>query len=53
LIRIVEKIPSEEIEKDFGIRSPNGTNITVEWFLQYEIDDEGRHLRQIQEWMRK
>jgi hypothetical protein len=53
LIRRVEKIPSEEIEKDFGIRSPNGTNITVEWFLQYEIDDEGRHLRQIQEWMRK
>ncbi len=51
LIENVQAIPEEDIEKDFGIRSPDGTNITVEWFLQFEIEDEGRHYQQIQEWL--
>lgn len=51
LVDFVRTVPEDEIEKDFGIRSPDGTNITVEWFLQFEIDDEGRHYQQIQEWL--
>jgi len=49
LIEFVRTIPAEDIEKDFGIRSSDGTNITVEWFLQFEIDDEGRHYQQIRD----
>ena len=51
LIDFIRTVPSDDIEKDFGIRSPKGKNITVEWFLQFEIDDEGRHYRQIQDWL--
>jgi hypothetical protein len=51
LIDFLAEIPAEDIEKDFGIRSPDGTHITAEWWLQYEIDDEGRHLKQIQDWI--
>jgi uncharacterized damage-inducible protein DinB len=52
LIEFVQSIPAEDIQKDFGIRSPSGTNITVEGFLQFEIDDEGRHYQQIQDWLK-
>lgn len=52
LIERVGTVPAEDIEKDFGLRSPNGTNVTVEWFLQAEIDDEGKHYQQIQEWLK-
>jgi hypothetical protein len=52
LIEFVRTIPPEDVEKDFGIRSPQGANITVEWFLQFEIDDEGRHYEQIQTWLK-
>ncbi len=52
LIEIVQTIPAEDIEKDFGIRSPDGTNITVESVLQFEIEDEGRHYQQIQDWLK-
>jgi len=51
LIEFVSQIPAEDIGKDFGIRSPDGTNINPEWWLQYEIDDEGRHLQQIKDWL--
>jgi len=51
LIEFIETIPPDEIEKDFGVRAPNGKNITVESVLQFEIDDEGRHLQQILEWL--
>lgn len=51
LIKMVQAVPDEDIEKDFGIRSTNGTNITVAWFIQFEIDDEGRHYRQIRDWL--
>lgn len=51
LLQFVEKIPTDEIEKDFGVRAPDGSNITVEEVLQFEIDDEGRHLQQILEWL--
>jgi len=52
LIERVETVPAEDIEKDFGLRSPNGTNVTIEWFLQFEIEDEGRHYQQIQDWLK-
>jgi hypothetical protein len=52
LIEYIRKIPSIDIERDFGIRSPDGTNITAEWFLQFEIEDEGRHYDQIIEWLK-
>ena len=51
LIQFIEKIPTDEIEKDFGVRAPDDSNITVEAVLQFEIDDEGRHLQQILEWL--
>ena len=53
LIEFIETIPHDEIEMDFGVRAPNGENITVESVLQFEIDDEGRHLQQILEWLEK
>ena len=52
LVEHVQTIPADDIEKDFGIRSPDETNITVEWFLQFEIEDEGRHYGQIREWLK-
>jgi hypothetical protein len=52
LIEIVRAIPAEDVEKDFGIRSPSGTNVTVELFLQFEIEDEGRHYQQIRDWLK-
>jgi hypothetical protein len=51
LIELVRTIPVEEIERDFGVRSPGGVNVTVEWFLQFEIDDEDRHYQQIHDWL--
>ena len=51
LLDFVSTIPAQEIEQDFGIRSPRGANITVEWFLQFEVDDEGQHYQQIKDWM--
>jgi hypothetical protein len=52
LIEIVRAIPAEDVEKYFGIRSPSGTNVTVELFLQFEIEDEGRHYQQIRDWLK-
>jgi uncharacterized damage-inducible protein DinB len=51
LIEFVRAVPAEDIDKDYGIRSPGGRNITVERFLQFEIEDEGRHEQQIHEWL--
>jgi uncharacterized damage-inducible protein DinB len=51
LVKFVRTLPAEDIVKDFGVRSPDGRNITVEWFLQFEIDDEGRHYQQIRDWL--
>jgi hypothetical protein len=51
LIKFIERIPTDDLEKDFGVRAPNGENITVESVLQFEIEDEGRHLQQILEWL--
>jgi hypothetical protein len=52
LIERVETVPAEDIEKDFGVRDPNGTNVTVGRFLQAEIEDEGKHHQQIQDWLK-
>jgi hypothetical protein len=49
LIEMIRTVPAEDIEKDFGIRSSSGRNVTVEWFLQFEIEDEGRHYQQIRD----
>ncbi|MFL5807304.1 MAG: DinB family protein [Roseiflexaceae bacterium] len=51
LIEFVQAVPAEDIDKGYGIRSPGGRNITIEWFLQFEIEDEGRHYQQIHEWL--
>jgi uncharacterized damage-inducible protein DinB len=51
LLDFVSALPAEDIQRDFGIRSPNGTNITIEWFLQFEVDDEGRHYDQVKAWL--
>jgi uncharacterized damage-inducible protein DinB len=52
LVEHVRTLPADDIEKDFGVRSPDETNITMEWFLQFEIEDEGRHYEQIKEWLK-
>ncbi|HSF80887.1 MAG TPA: DinB family protein [Anaerolineales bacterium] len=51
LIDFIRTVPAEEIEKDFGIRSPSGATITVAWYLQFEIDDEEQHQQQISDWI--
>lgn len=51
LIAFVRTVPDDDFEKDYGIRSPGGRIITVAWFLQFEIEDEGRHYQQIQAWL--
>lgn len=51
LIRHIELLPAQHIDKDFGIRSAKGRNITVDFFLQYEIEDEERHYDQICNWL--
>jgi len=51
LLDCVRALPAGDIQRDFGIRSPDGTNINIEWFLQYEIEDEGRHYDQIATWL--
>lgn len=50
LLECLAAVPPHEVDQDFGIRSPSGANITVGWFLQFEIDDEGQHADQIQAW---
>jgi hypothetical protein len=51
LIEFVQNIPDDEIDRDFGVRSPGGMAITVERFLRFEIDDEREHARQIRDWL--
>ncbi len=51
LLAFIENLPAEDIDKDYGVRSPSGTNVTLEVFLQYEIEDEERHYQQIQAWL--
>ncbi|MCE7982643.1 MAG: DinB family protein [Caldilinea sp. CFX5] len=51
LLAFVQNLPAADIAKDYGVRSPSGTNVTVAVFLQYEIEDESRHYQQIQEWL--
>lgn len=51
LLAFVQSIQAEDIAKDYGVRSPSGTNVTIEVFLQYEIEDESQHYQQIQAWL--
>jgi hypothetical protein len=53
LIEFLEKIPTEDFEKDFGVRSPRGRNITIAYHLQAEIDDEQTHYQQMMDWLRR
>jgi len=47
LMSYLDSVPVADFEKDFGIRSPRGQNITVAYHLQAEIDDEREHCQQI------
>jgi hypothetical protein len=51
LIEHLQTLPDEDIQKDFGVRSSRGANITVASYLEFEIEDEIEHHRQIQEWL--
>ena len=49
LIEYLESIPTETIEKDFGVRSGENDKVTIEYLLQAELKDGQEHLKQIQE----
>ena len=48
LIEYLESIPTETIEKDFGVRSERDEKVTVLHLLQAELKDGEEHLKQIQ-----
>lgn len=50
LIDHLESVPETEIAQDFGARTPRGETVTIAWYLQFEIDDEVEHLRQLLDW---
>lgn len=52
LIKFLKTVPADELEKDFGVRSPRGRNITIAHHLQAEIDDEQMHYQQIRDWLK-
>ncbi len=52
LIKFLKTIPADDLEKDFGVRSPRGRNITIAYHLQAEIDDEQIHYQQIRDWLK-
>ena len=51
LIAYLKQVPAADFERDFGVRSPGGRKITIAYHLQAEIDDEVKHLKQIQAWL--
>jgi hypothetical protein len=51
LVTSIIRKPALVSHQDFGIRLPSGTSVTVEEFLQFEIDGEDRHFQQIREWI--
>lgn len=52
LIEFLKHLAAEDFEKDFGVRSPRGRNITIAAHLQAEIDDEQIHYQQMKEWFK-
>jgi hypothetical protein len=53
LIKTLKRIPAKDFEKDFGVRSPRGRNITIGEHLEAEIDDEKEHYAQMQQWLKR
>ena len=53
LIEYLESIPTETIEKDFGVRSGTNEKVTILHLLQAELKDGQEHLKQIQEFAEK
>lgn len=51
LIELLETVPAEDFEHDFGVRSPRGRTITIARHLQAEIEDEQKHRQQILDWL--
>lgn len=51
LIEHLQAIPADEVDKDSGIRTQSGANVTIAWWLQFEIDDELEHHEQILGWL--
>lgn len=52
LVNFLKQLPPGDFEKDFGIRSPRGRNITIAVHLQAEIDDEQTHYQQMIDWLK-
>ena len=50
LMRLLNTVPPEEYQKDFGARSSKGRVVTIALHMQAEIDDENEHYQQIAEW---
>ena len=55
LIAYLESIPTENIEKDFGVRTGRNYKVTIARLLQAELKDGQEHLEQIREffWQKK
>lgn len=51
LIELLETVPAQEFEHDFGVRSPRGRTITIARHLQAEIEDEQIHRQQMLDWL--
>lgn len=51
LIEHIQAIADDEIEKDFGVRTPGGEELTIGSLLRFEIEDEERHYHQILAWL--
>jgi len=49
LIEYLESIPTENFEKDFGVRTGRNYKVTIARLLQVELEDEKEHLQQLQD----
>lgn len=50
LMRLLNSVPPEEYQKDFGARNSRGRIVTIAVHLQAEIEDENEHYQQLEEW---
>ena len=51
LMRVLNALPEEDFQFDFGVRNARGRTITIAHHLQGEIDDEKEHYEQISRWI--
>lgn len=48
LLAALAAVPAEEIDRDFGVRSPGRRRVTIAMLLAAEASDEGKHAAQIE-----